>query len=1647
MPTKPALLLCLCLFTASIELTAYAAPTADKPPSEPGKTLFETKADASFVLKIGFRVGRSKEGGTVTLHGSERGTGYRLEIGERGLLLFGEGGGKSRELSQVPAAFTAQNSLLLTYRKDLLRVALNGRNVCETREKVQPVSRITIVGKAALWELLEEPRYQPTDRIFLADDFMTTPEEPSRWKALKGTWHIAGVSLPKHASDPFKLIGFADSAAGIVLNTDSRWFWSDYQAATSGKLEGRDSGMGVMFGYHNPTNYYIFSWGGPNSREGDANRLRLCRHEGDRTVVLAEREAFARNGQWYRLSVSSRGGRMSAFVDENEVLTASDPGIIGGQAGLYAAGHQGAEFDDVLIQSCDTPTPTTRKTDRPDSSWQNREFATDPFMVSWGNTQAEWTASTRQGQTWYWHRGYLFESATVSLDAASREVAEVCLFGASEGEKNEGYCVTSTDGKVTLRKAGHELASAASKLRPALVSVDGGRIEVWDEEKKLLAYTDLTPIRSGQVGVRFSNSGSLAMASRGVHVSSPAMVEYQFDSAPADWEIESGDWLATNRWACVPVWNFFGGRGDPIATLWNKREFGGDQWIEAFVAPREGTTDRMHFTFPLNLNITFCAEEEKLGSGYSLVYRIHDQSTVLYRRGEAVAVCKDLILPNWRNDQAFVYARVTQTWQHLQILRQGGRVRVWVEVPSEGVGHLERRLVIDYTDPSPLKGKRLALWSWGKNGIAIARVRIAAEERGKPIPSFLDSPQTTPAVKTGTQLTNAINGGYFRTNLIDHPVEVQSLPVVSFDYRARKDTSLALYAVAGGQRFRASFLGKVSDDGDTVPMGEVESIEGNPDAAKSPNEAGRVSFPLLHALRSFFPSGELPKLEELYVANLSNDVEQLAGLKVNPKGSSFELRTLGAAKRAGPVFTLTSPKDPELTSPEIHIAMTGETADPGNYAFALNGHAAKLGTPCLSWQGNKHEFLLDLTHAGEALKGGKSLRLTIVAPEANGKREQVFSHEWTVSPSADKSPPPRPVVSTSLSPDRVDTFETDLGEWSSLGGDQGASLWRDDSTKADGNCSLRLYHRGISGTFGVVVRQRPFDARRWPILTFSYLIEPETYLNLVCELGGKWYEIRFTDDDNTFPIVGAVQGVKADGNWHDAEVDLLAAVQRSGSDTTLVSKLFFADAGIMNNLHDRAWHVDNFRFVPALPVGRSSVLKWSSEDLSGIAGYSWVFDGTPDTLPDETIEAEGAGSALPAGTSYFHVRAKDSAGNWGPASHFRFVALPDARESAAAEVSHKEGERIAAPEVTVKLTGSSPIDIETIRWRCKVGDRWKEYLAGDGHLTFSSATRLLEWRDPEIPDGAQEGKPCDLTCQLQASNLAGDPVVDKQWHWTVDPALDKTAPAAPFITYLPADSLCRYDFEKGMPEGVELRRSAWLLHEDGNAAVGAGCARAVNLEANDFFSTFLRKPSFEVSRYPRVAFDYRFEYGGCNLNVCSVVNGDMQIVEFAGANGAYPVFKQNTIGAIPGVLQDGMWHHAEFDFGAFLRKRYPDTPRFYADYLGTWSTGVNTSYDNPSGVSLWLDNITIYSPESTSAGFQWQAPPDASGIAGYSYLVDQQKDTVPEEKVMTHDRQCHLDGLKPGAWFFHLRACDRAGNWGPPSHCAFDLTEPKPPQR
>ena len=180
---------------------------------------------------------------------------------------------------------------------------------------------------------------------------------------------------------------------------------------------------------------------------------------------------------------------------------------------------------------------------------------------------------------------------------------------------------------------------------------------------------------------------------------------------------------------------------------------------------------------------------------------------------------------------------------------------------------------------------------------------------------------------------------------------------------------------------------------------------------------------------------------------------------------------------------------------------------------------------------------------------------------------------------------------------------------------------------------------------------------------------------------------------------------------------------------------------------------------------------------------------------------------------------------------------------------------------------------------------------------------------------------------------------------------------------------------------------------------------------------------FAADRFPVIAFDYRFD-PGVRLDLLVQMNGQWWPIGLTDD-------PSGTIGRIPDIRADGSWHHASVNLAPLLKRQQ----RQGALNVTAVMIGDRDSRDNKQGATANFDNMVIGSVGTVKPVFRWKAT-DTTGIAGYSYLIDQAPATEPPAESMGDSAAKSFDDLKTGLWFLHVRAVDGAGNWGPASHYA-----------
>ncbi|MEU0834706.1 DNRLRE domain-containing protein [Streptomyces sp. NPDC005969] len=126
------------------------------------------------------------------------------------------------------------------------------------------------------------------------------------------------------------------------------------------------------------------------------------------------------------------------------------------------------------------------------------------------------------------------------------------------------------------------------------------------------------------------------------------------------------------------------------------------------------------------------------------------------------------------------------------------------------------------------------------------------------------------------------------------------------------------------------------------------------------------------------------------------------------------------------------------------------------------------------------------------------------------------------------------------------------------------------------------------------------------------------------------------------------------------------------------------------------------------------------------------------------------------------------------------------------------------------------------------------------------------------------------------------------------------------------------------------------------------------------------------------------------------------------------------------------------------------------DKAGLWSPtrhfGFNvdtTAPGEPGSLVSSTHPVTTNAYANRTASFSWSAPADLSGAAEYAVVVDRAADTLPVTTGTVQTATSLTTTVDAdGAWYLHVRAKDRAGNWSSTAaHLPFkvDMTLPPSP--
>ncbi|MFB6841300.1 DNRLRE domain-containing protein [Streptomyces sp. NPDC056361] len=215
------------------------------------------------------------------------------------------------------------------------------------------------------------------------------------------------------------------------------------------------------------------------------------------------------------------------------------------------------------------------------------------------------------------------------------------------------------------------------------------------------------------------------------------------------------------------------------------------------------------------------------------------------------------------------------------------------------------------------------------------------------------------------------------------------------------------------------------------------------------------------------------------------------------------------------------------------------------------------------------------------------------------------------------------------------------------------------------------------------------------------------------------------------------------GNWGTSAAHFKFAVDTSLSPTPAITSSSHADQG-----HAYA--------------NGSFTANWTAP-AADTAGYSLTVDGTADTTPDTTVDTTGTSYAVTKGdgTWYLHVRAVDTAGNWGATAHFRFTVdttAPTAPEVASADFPQDAW--AAGPDIAGTFTlapGSSDVSLVRYRIDDEIGNE------GDEEQALGTDGSPITLAYTPVGEGAH-------TLSVWSVDGAGNVSAERSWRFFVGTA-------------------------------------------------------------------------------------------------------------------------------------------------------------------------------------------------------------------------------------------------------------------------------------
>ncbi len=1374
---------------------------------------------------------------------------------------------------------------------------------------------------------------------------------------------------------------------------------------------------------------------------------------------------------WHKVRIDNRRDTLSLVLDDTVVMEGGWPETAG-RAGFSADGA-GVLFDNLAVRTYGRPTPEAKIT---------TQFTLERTMMNWASVQYEWEPDPTGKMVWN-RLDFLGDLELSYRYGAGMSADETIRLGISpeKGKADTGVRMIVSSRKVELyagkESVSADLPGAKAESEPKLDVVSLRRagdsivasINGRDILRKQTAGTD----GGGRLWVALAEA---KVSPEKIRVHTNSTRDYVMGKAPVEWRVSNGHFTVTNRWKCDPRWSWFCVMSPAESIMWNKRSYAGDLSVDMWTGMKMELRRKPTYGDPGDMNLTICADGRSLGTGYSFIYGGYDNTASrLLRNDKVVAETTKVTVPSTRHNGGNIHRR----WFHLAMKKRGPRVECW----------LDEKMVLEYEDPDPLTGTRVAAWTFD-NGMMMSRIRISAQDAGPQEPPLVaeapsaapsavepsppDAPsdsfrafdfergpdgwaprekvdhfsfdwdpeawdivednarevsvRTVPREDGGACLEaeNLAGGGTFAVEVPLAGADLIEFPVLGFDCAIPPGVFINLYMKAGTEFYSLALTGHADPIYGVTPLGGV--------GAAADGKWHTVSVNLRDRFLELQPQAKSVVLDDVFLGNMDNRRYLVCGIGGNLAGSVYRLDnvklTKTGADEAPPKVMGVIPWDGGPL--KVQLDETGGSGvDPASIAARCGDRMYSLDHPALDYSPLQSVLSIDPVLAGMTLKDGAEAEVYLVKLKdfaGNGIPEPIRC-AWKTNRKDDTRPPANLQLISPLAHPANNDFEVDLGQWESLESKYPPVLERWREGPANGRWCLRVLSPRVGGSFQCRAVSTKFDAGRFPIVSFYYRLTQDVDVDLSCIVNGARRYIKFADENSALTYIGQVPNVTQDGAWHKASFDLGAMLVKNDPYAIryVVKSLEFGDWGWTGNARGAELFIDDFRIEPVCgAAGAAKKWRWSAQDPFGISQVLCRL-GEEKWTPVPKAAREWLPPKMRPGPNTISIKVSDPAGNWSaPAAE---TVVFDPTPPVLGKVTPAEGTYTASGIITVAITDKvSGIDKPSIAMTVN----GKRCGIADPRLSYDSAAGALVFRrwggaeDPVFQDGA----PVSVAITVQDN---GDNRTEKKFVWNMDFSQDKEAPEAPYVAPVLEGALFKENFEVTDNKWRKKFSCSGARFEvlPDSAATGRKCLTVLNTYEGRFRLEPLppKRVNTKVNRF--VVFDYRTDKNArFNLFV-------------RGTKGTYDVHltepkttrRVGRIGAVK-LTADDRWHRAVIDLHALMDKSGARTDAQSRDgyvlsrvYIG------NELGTNPRNAKIHLDNICLdQTPKSGKEyALEWTELTDATGIVAYSYCLDNSPKTEPtEEMENAFSKRVSITG--GGKWFFHVRGRDGAGNWGRTAH-------------